>query len=84
MRGFLIIGGQENKTKIRRFYKMEKEFFTVRTLAKYLDMSEQTCYVLSRQGVIPGRVKVGKLVRFNKAVVVEWLKNGGAKDDSQN
>jgi len=62
---------------------MEKEFFTVRSLAKYLDMSEQNCYVLSRQGVIPGRVKVGKSVRFSKAVVVEWLKNGGANDDSK-
>lgn len=63
---------------------MEKEFLTVRSLSKLLDMSEQTTYKLARDGVIPGRVKVGKSVRFNKAVVVEWLQNGGAKDDSQN
>ena len=63
---------------------MEKEFFTVRSLAKYIDMSEQTAYKLAREGAIPGRIKVGRSVRFNKAVVVEWLKNGGAKDDSQN
>lgn len=63
---------------------MEKEFLTVRSLSKLLDMSEQTTYKLAREGVIPGRVKVGKSVRFNKAVVVEWLQNGGAKDDSQN
>lgn len=47
-------------------------------------MSEQTTYKLAREGAIPGRVKVGRSVRFNKAAVVEWLKNGGAKDDSQN
>ncbi|WP_026678264.1 helix-turn-helix transcriptional regulator [Fictibacillus gelatini] len=63
---------------------MEKEFLTVRSLSKLLDMSEQTTYKLAREGVIPGRVKVGKSVRFNKTVVVEWLQNGGAKDDSEN
>ncbi|AIE58853.1 helix-turn-helix transcriptional regulator [Bacillus methanolicus] len=63
---------------------MEKEFLTVHSLSKLLDMSEQTTYKLAREGVIPGRVKVGKSVRFNKTVVVEWLQNGGAKDDSEN
>lgn len=63
---------------------MEKEFLTVRSLSKLLDMSEQTTYKLAREGVIPGRVKVGKSVRFNKAVIVEWLQNGGANDDSEN
>lgn len=60
---------------------MENEFFTVRAIAKYLDMSEQTCYMLSRQGVIPGRVKVGKSVRFNKEVVMDWLREGGSTDN---
>lgn len=63
---------------------MEKEFLTVRSLASLLETSEQKTYKLAREGVIPGSVKVGKSVRFNKAVVVEWLKNGGANDDSQN
>ncbi|KAF0824773.1 hypothetical protein ABE29_16340 [Cytobacillus firmus] len=64
---------------------MEKEFLTVRSLSKLLDMSEQTTYKLARNGVIPGRVKIGgKSVRFNKVVVMEWLQNGGAIDDSEN
>ncbi|WP_180953544.1 helix-turn-helix transcriptional regulator [Bacillus sp. T33-2] len=63
---------------------MEKEFITVRSLSKLLDMSEQTTYTLSRNGVIPGRVKVGNSVRFNKAEVIKWLQNGGVKDDSEN
>jgi excisionase family DNA binding protein len=63
---------------------MEKEFLTVRSLSKLLDMSEQTTYKLAREGVIPGRVKVGKSVRFNRAVVVEWLEIGGANHDSEN
>ena len=61
--------------------KMEKEYLTVRTLAGLLDMSEQTVYKLLREGVIPGRVKVGKSVRFNKEVVMDWLQHGGATDE---
>jgi len=60
---------------------MEKEYLTVRTLAGLLDMSEQTVYKLLREGVIPGRVKVGKSVRFNKEVVMDWLHHGGATDE---
>ncbi|MCB5236870.1 helix-turn-helix domain-containing protein [Niallia circulans] len=63
---------------------MEKEFLTVRSLANLLEMSEQTTYKLARNGVIPGRVKVGKSVRFNKAVVMDFLQKGGANDDSKN
>lgn len=62
---------------------MEKEFITVRSLASLLEMSEQTTYSLAREGVIPGRVKVGKSVRFNKEVVMNWLQNGGTSHDSK-
>lgn len=63
---------------------MDKEFLNVRTLATLLDMSEQTAYKLSREGVIPGRAKVGKSVKFNKEIVMNWLQNGGASNDSKN
>ncbi|MGE7843075.1 helix-turn-helix transcriptional regulator [Lysinibacillus sp. NPDC093712] len=59
------------------------EFLTVRSLANLIGMSEQTAYKLLREGVIPGRVKVGKSVRFNKEVVMVWLQNGGAADDGK-
>ncbi|MGG2109666.1 helix-turn-helix domain-containing protein [Lysinibacillus pakistanensis] len=63
---------------------MEKEVFTIRSLASLLEMSEQTAYKLAREGAIPGRIKVGRSVRFNKKIVLDWLQQGGAKDDSQN
>lgn len=62
---------------------MDKGFLTVRSLANLLEISEQTAYKLLREGVIPGRVKIGKSVRFNKEVVMDWLQNGGASDDSE-
>ena len=62
---------------------MDKGFLTVRSLANLLEISEQTAYKLLREGIIPGRVKVGKSVRFNKEVVMNWLQSGGASDDSE-
>ena len=62
---------------------MDNGFLTVRSLANLLEISEQTAYKLLRERVIPGRVKVGKSVRFNKEVVMDWLQNGGASDDSE-
>lgn len=62
---------------------MDTGFLTVRSLANLFEISEQTAYKLLREGVIPGRVKVGKFVRFNKEVVMDWLQNGGASDNSE-
>jgi excisionase family DNA binding protein len=59
------------------------EFLTVKSLANLLYLSEQTAYQLLREGIIPGRVKVGKSVRFNKEVVMEWLQKGGVTNDSE-
>jgi len=61
---------------------MEKEYLTVRTLANLLDMSEQTAYKLSRKGIIPGRAQVGKSIRFNREIVIDWLENGGSNYDN--
>lgn len=57
---------------------MEKELLTVRSVSKLLDMSEHTTYKLASKGVIPGRIKIEKSVRFNKEIVLDWLENGGA------
>lgn len=59
------------------------EFLTVRALSSLINLSETTVYKMLREGVIPGRVKVGKTVRFNKEVVMDWLRNGGDTDDSK-
>ncbi|MEG0448994.1 MAG: helix-turn-helix domain-containing protein [Lysinibacillus sp.] len=59
------------------------EFLTVRELSSLINLSEATVYKMLREGVIPGRVKVGKSVRFNKELVMNWLRNGGDTDDSK-
>ncbi len=61
---------------------MEKEFITVRSLAKLLSISEQTTYRLARENKIPGIINIGKSIRFNKIALVEWLQNGGTKNDN--
>ncbi|SCY87250.1 MULTISPECIES: helix-turn-helix domain-containing protein [unclassified Lysinibacillus] len=60
---------------------MEIEYLTVRSLSKLLDVSEQTIYKLANEGLIPGRVKVGKIVRFKKEDVMDWLQNGGSTNE---
>ncbi|MFJ7738251.1 helix-turn-helix transcriptional regulator [Lysinibacillus sp. NPDC097287] len=59
---------------------METDYLTVRSLSKLLDVSEQTIYKLASDGAIPGRIKIGKSVRFNKEIVIAWLENGGANN----
>lgn len=60
----------------------DMEFLTVRELSNLINLSESTIYKLSEE-VIPGRVRVGRTVRFNKEVVMNWLREGGSIDDSK-
>jgi len=53
------------------------EFLTVKALANLINLSSATVYKMLREGVIPGRIQVGRSVRFNKEVVMNWLENGG-------
>jgi len=53
----------------------ESEFpkmLTVKQLARYLEMDENTIYRLAESGKIPG-MKVGSEWRFKKELVDEWL-----------
>jgi excisionase family DNA binding protein len=46
--------------------------FTVKTLAKYLEVSEQWVYERVQQNEIPF-VKMGKHLRFKKSDIMRWL-----------
>jgi len=59
------------------------DYVSIRELARLLSVSDQTVYQWSSKGMVPGKIKVGRSVRYNRAVVEEWLKNGGNSNDSQ-
>ena len=52
---------------------MTKEIMTIDELAKYLQISKATLYMLLMRRKIPGR-KVGKRWRFHKDTIDQWFK----------
>ncbi len=51
---------------------MEKTFFTVQELAKYLRMKPVTIYKHASHGKLPG-FKIGATWRFKKTSVDKWI-----------
>ena len=51
---------------------MEESLITVREVADYLKLKEQTVYLLARQNKIPS-LKVGGSLRFKKSQIDAWL-----------
>jgi excisionase family DNA binding protein len=54
--------------------------YSVREVAQMLGVSEHMVYVAGARGDIPGRVKVGSLVRFSREAIDGWLSRKGARD----
>ena len=48
------------------------QFYTVKKLAEKLDVTPLTIYRLVDQGKLPA-VKIGRVIRFDPAVVAEFL-----------
>lgn len=54
-------------------------YMDMRELAQLLKVPESTAYSLNRQKRIPGVVKFGRHIRFNRTRIQEWLEQGGTK-----
>jgi excisionase family DNA binding protein len=54
---------------------MEDSLITVKEVADYLKLKEQTVYLLARQNKIPS-LKVGGSLRFRKSQIDAWLQAG--------
>ena len=57
---------------------MADDIMTAQELAAYLKIDKQTVYRKFRRGELPG-VKVGRVIRFRKAVIDAWLAGGKAR-----
>ena len=62
---------------------MEESLITVKEVAEYLKLKEQTVYLLARQNKIPS-LKVGGSLRFKKSQIDGWLLAEPNKDSSGN
>jgi excisionase family DNA binding protein len=54
---------------------MEREFLTTKEVAELLRISVHTIKVMLNDKTIPG-YKIGGQWRFNKAEIMEWIKDG--------
>ncbi len=62
---------------------MEDSLITVKEVAEYLKLKEQTVYLLARQNKIPS-LKVGGSLRFKKSQIDGWLLEEPKKKSSEN
>lgn len=62
---------------------MEDALITVKEVAEYLKLKEQTVYLLARQNKIPS-LKVGGSLRFKKSQIDGWLLAEPNKSSSKN
>jgi excisionase family DNA binding protein len=53
--------------------------YTVAQLAELLDVSERHVHRLRDQKVVPGEIRVGRCVRFARAIIDRWLAGGGTR-----
>lgn len=51
----------------------DREWYSVRTLARHLDVKEDTLRSWVRRGIGPKHYKLGNLVRFRAEDVDEWI-----------
>lgn len=51
----------------------DKELLNVEELAAALDVPKENIYTLNKQGTGPSYFKVGRLIRYEREVVLKWL-----------
>ncbi len=50
---------------------------TVSEIAQFLRVRPNLVYAMYRRGEIPGGQRIGRVIRFSKKIVLEWLFLGG-------
>ena len=55
--------------------------YTVPDLARLMRCSPRHVHRLNDQGAIPGVIRIGRLLRFSKRLVDEYLAGGAGKTD---
>lgn len=61
---------------------MEDRWLSVDEIAEYLGVKRDTIYSWVNEKKMPAH-KVGRLWKFKKAFIDEWIKSGGASDLNQ-
>ena len=55
-----------------------KPMLTAEEAGELLDIRKPQVYALARDGILPS-VRVGRLVRFNRDILLAWIAQGGSQ-----
>lgn len=58
-------------------------FLTVDGVAELLDIAKPTVYTKHSKGELPGGCKRGKRLYFQRDILIDWLKEGSQKSNSE-
>lgn len=56
------------------------ELMTVAQVAELLQVTEQTVYRWGWTDRLPGKVQVGRAVRYRRSAIEEWIEQGGVAE----
>ena len=76
---FVVFREAAYRTKQKWRIKMEDRWLSVDEIADYLGVKRDTVYKWISERQMPGH-KIGRLWKFNKMEVDEWVRGGGADD----
>jgi excisionase family DNA binding protein len=62
---------------------MREKLLTVEELADLMRLKLGTVYKLSREGSIPGRVKLGGAVRFRESAIKRWIEKSEQEESEE-
>lgn len=70
---------QESSTESRasQVYENLPEILTVDEVAELLRVNRNTVYDLYKRGEISGGRRVGRLIRFSRSAVLQWVAGNG-------
>ena len=71
----LVSGGRSTKAN-GQIVHVSPQLLDVQAVATLLGCSPRTVYRLSDSGKMPSPVKLGALIRWNRAAVEEWIAAG--------
>jgi excisionase family DNA binding protein len=78
----LVLAHGSSSTRILRMSEMEDRWLSVDEIGKYLGVSSDTVYRWIDKHAMPAH-RMGRLWKFKKDEVDEWVKAGGAADKSR-
>lgn len=62
---------------------MEKRLMNVPELSEYLSLPKASIYTMVSLKKIPGVVRIGRALRFEKSAVDDWISGGNSNDFSK-